>query len=281
MGDGDVFGFDPSAGGSPALLFDAALVAGVSATEVYIVSAFGLIALYDGTELTLLEEGFGGEAGMVNQARQSPNAVWVSSTGKLHYLLNVPEGENHVIYDADAETRTRYEINTMTGGNNNLALTIWGLDDDHVWAGGNTSGIFPSPVHRWNGTDWARGTLEFNVGGQIVGFWGTSAEDAWMVSSGGDLGGRLWRRDGATWEIADTSPETDGRPGYNGIWGTSDDNMFLATDVGLFRYDGTDWDKIDIGTDDPVLHIHGISATELVLTTGNTLDMSLHLVTAE
>lgn len=277
VGEQGVFGFDPELGNMERM-FDAALIAGHSETEIYIVGIGGLIAKYDGSEFTLLAEGATGEDFMVNQPVQSPGAVWLSPTGNLHYLLNVPEGENHIVFDIDAETRTRHEIDIMIGGTDHPARTIWGLDDENVWAGGSTSRVFDSPIHRWNGSDWVRGTLEFSDSGQIVGFWGSSAEDVWMATTGGELGGRLWHRATPTWELAGTSPETDGRPAYNGIWGTSNSNVFLATDQGLFRYDGTDWEKIDIGTDDAVLHIHGISATKLVVTTGHSMDMSLHLV---
>ncbi|TVQ86443.1 MAG: hypothetical protein EA397_19795 [Deltaproteobacteria bacterium] len=282
ISDPEAFGFvNPSAGEPPEdyhLAFYPVSVTGVSATEIYLGSANGLLAMYDGSGFTKLADGFGHPEVNDHQLSLAPHPSWVSPTGHFYHLTQHTTDYQLVVWDGTA--RTTADLDLRIGGQQFTTRTIWGIDDDNIWVGGSVIDIFESPIHRFNGTSWNRGTLSFGDNGTITGFWGTAASDLWMTVTGNQYGSRLYHRTSEGWGGSGlpSLPSQESSYVFNHIWGTSNSNLFIASNHGLFRFDGEEWHHIDIGVDDPVLRIHGLSATKLVVEVGHSTDMAFRLV---
>lgn len=270
------FGFDPNAPDFT-LLFDPWAISGSSATDVYVVSGNSMIAGFDGSSWQLLAEGYGEADLNTYQPLASPGSMWASGTGATYHLSR---GGDYNFVSWDGAARSRDLLDIVVGNLDYPPYIVWGLDDDHIFVGGSLTSVFNSPIHYWDGSTWSRATIETGDEGKVVGFWGNSPDNVWMAATGNQYGSMLWRRTSeGGWERADTRPD-DGtsNPVYYDIWGTSNQNLFVAANQGLFRYNGTDWTEIDLGTELGVLKIHGISATKLIVEVGTYSEKSLILV---
>ncbi|MCB9759090.1 MAG: hypothetical protein H6739_04555 [Alphaproteobacteria bacterium] len=275
----DQFGFDPNAP-DMTIFFDPWAISGSSTTDVYVVCGNSMIASFDGTSWTQLSNGYGPEDLNTYQPLLSPGSMWASGSGAAYHLSR---GGDYNFVTWDGSTRTTTALDTMVGNLDYAPHIVWGLDDNDIWVGGALTSLFNSPIHHWDGSSWSRATIEAGDEGRVVGFWGTAADDMWMAVTGNQYGSKLYRSaSNGGWELADTRP-VDGtdNPVYYDIWGTSNSNIFVGGNQGLFRYNGTDWTEIDLGADAAglaVLRIHGITASKLVVEVGNSTEKAFYLV---
>jgi hypothetical protein len=130
---------------------------------------------------------------------------------------------------------------------------VFALSNDDVWAVGeiySDSGEY-NAVH-WDGNDWQLFNIEVEYLGHLVsppmnGIYGFSSNDVWSTT------GSPWHWDGSSWmffhlwDMGILAQEDGGVPH---IWGTSSSNIYFAGSKGsLVHYDGSNWLKLDSGTD--------------------------------
>ena len=121
----------------------------------------------------------------------------------------------------------------ITGGEQLAA--IWGTSSQDLFAVGDGGVI----VH-YNGQVWTKmqsGTQLF-----LKDVWGSSSTDVW--ATGMDFFSAQWtvpHYDGLTWQPSHIDSITYNRPG--GVWGTSKDNVYIASDY-VLRFDGQRWNRL-------------------------------------
>ena len=103
---------------------------------------------------------------------------------------------------------------------------MWGSDDSHVWAVGDSGTIL-----QWDGSSWGTqtsGTIEY-----LTSVWGSDATHLWAVSTNGTI----LKGNGSSWSAA-ARPSLSG----NGTWIGDGSHIWLAGGrSGLAMWNGTDW----------------------------------------
>jgi len=110
------------------------------------------------------------------------------------------------------------------------ALSVWGTSPSDIWTGSKLE----SKIFHFDGSNWDGGTtLTYDINVNVEAIFGFSANDVWAGAS------KIYKFDGSTWEETTTL-----KSGIRSIWGTSSNNLWVATGGGyLEHYDGSDWDE--------------------------------------
>jgi hypothetical protein len=125
---------------------------------------------------------------------------------------------------------------------------VWGSSSSDVYAVGSRLTILHYDGNGWSPIETGL-TPDAGPGGGFWGVWGSSANDIYAV--GGHV---VLHFDGDSWRTIDL-PDTD-RDRYSGVWGSSTEDVFILGGLGrVYHYDGSTWEKMDVG--EPV-NLNGI-----------------------
>jgi len=143
---------------------------------------------------------------------------------------------NLVVTKTLAPTNFNYtwqEFSLGSGENPNVLYSIWGTDENNVYAVGSvTINDTIYGVLRWNGSEWL--LFSDKVGGYAI--YGFSNSDIWVV------GGGVFHFYGTEWKRVDSYTSNgqsipldqilfDNLP-YTSVWGTSSDDLYLGSSGG-------------------------------------------------
>ncbi|HEY5928480.1 MAG TPA: hypothetical protein VIV11_42630, partial [Kofleriaceae bacterium] len=128
--------------------------------------------------------------------------------------------------------------------------------------------VQPTGTTVWYHGIWASGGHAFAVGGALLGVWGQSPSDVYVVGGKAQLGS-VWHFDGTAWsEMALPSATSLLRA----VWGTGGevfavgnvpDNDVTTPDATIVHYDGTLWTEMEIPYTEELFGISGRSADEV------------------
>jgi hypothetical protein len=115
-----------------------------------------------------------------------------------------------------------------------------------MWGDGSTGlfvGCDNGAALRWDGATWS--IMDTGTELPIVDLWGSGPGDVYAVTyryegdyeAGPPYGSSLLHYDGAAWSEVDIGSEGD----LTGVWGSRADNVFVAGDGVVMRFDGSAW----------------------------------------
>jgi hypothetical protein len=136
--------------------------------------------------------------------------------------------------------------------NNIWAVGVIHTDDTDQWNEDSTEWIKPYNAVHWDGNTWELKRLlwdgHFSPLRTVFGF---GENDVWFGIT------NLIHWNGADFQQVDI-PNTAFSEIQNKIWGTSSENLYVVGDNGtIAHYDGENWNKIETGTDHPIMDIWG------------------------
>jgi len=156
-----------------------------------------------------------------------------------------------------------------TGAGSSYLYDVFAISEDDVWAVGKITtteqdslgnDLDPYNAIHWDGENWELKWIETEYRGDpssppLEGIFGFSTQDIWATSGIP----RHWNGNEWTlyhlWDMGILAQEDGGVPN---IWGTSSSNLYFAGRTGsLVHYNGSDWTKLDSGTDTNLLDIWG------------------------
>ena len=145
-------------------------------------------------------------------------AIWGSSATDL-YVARDGAGDqtiSHSTGDGMWKTQT-----TPAGPKMQV---IWGADAAHIYAAGGNTLLFSAGDGVWTPQLTLPGTEYFG------GLWGLSANEVFACTSAG----HFYRSDGRAWSEPQSYDPSTGAL-CNGVWGSAEDNLYLATGRGIFH----------------------------------------------
>ncbi|HZI41427.1 MAG TPA: Ig-like domain-containing protein, partial [Gemmatimonadaceae bacterium] len=243
---------------------------GSSTKQVFAVGSAGTILRFDGSTWTSMSgdavrsnlwDAWGSSASDVHVASEA-----VAGQGqRLHYdggawsVASIPDGVNYysvwgtsatnVYFGGDYGTFLHFDGDAMSPietGTRSPLLGIWGSSANDVYA----VGLNGTALH-YDGQSVKAFTLPglatepFTE--SLGAVWGSSANDLWI--GGGDSSGDLWHWDGTSWSRLTlwNAPGAVGI-GVNGIWGTSNSDVWAVGANHAYHYDGVKWTAADLPT---------------------------------
>jgi len=148
-----------------------------------------------------------------------------------------------------------------TGAGSSYLYDVFAISKDDVWAVGKITtnqqdslgnDLDPYNAIHWDGQNWELRWIETEYRGDMIappleGIYAFSPTDMWATS------GIPQHWNGLEWTLYhlwDMGILAQGDGGVPNIWGTSSSNLYFAGRKGsLVHYDGSDWTKLDSGTD--------------------------------
>jgi hypothetical protein len=146
-------------------------------------------------------------------------AIWGSSGTDL-YVARDGSGDQTISHSTGDGT---WKAQTTPAGPKMQA--IWGADASHIYAAGGNTLLFSSGNGVWTQQLTLPGTEYFG------GLWGLSATEVYACTSAG----HLYRSDGQAWSEPQLYDPVSTNPLCYDIWGTAEDNLYLATGRGIFH----------------------------------------------
>ena len=148
-----------------------------------------------------------------------------------------------------------------TGAGSSYLYDVFAIAEDDVWAVGKITtneqdslgnDLDPYNIIHWDGTDWNLDRVLYSgiaVPGQAV--FGFNEDEVYIVA------GSTFKWDGTGWTDLNV-PFGIFNGNVTKFWGTSSSNLYFVGGNGtLVHYNGSDWTKIDSGTDMNILDIWG------------------------
>ncbi len=247
---------------------------GSSATDVYVVGAFGVIHHFDGVGWTEIS----------TEGGDYLADVWGTSSTDVFAV-----GSHGTILHYDGA-----EWSQMESGTSEDMAGVWGTNSQDVFAvGGNTvfhydgtgwSAIDPGIVCRfsdvrgsspddvfvigcsgtilhWDGSDWS-GSRRAVDSSRLDELWVNAEDDVFLAGTG------MWHFDGAAWTEMEVPYSY-----LRAVWGTPSGETFAVGSSGtVLHYDGTAWTEMQTGTDKVLEGVWGSSAENVfAVGEGNTI----------
>ncbi len=158
---------------------------------------------------------------------------------------------------------------TFGGGSSSHLSDVAIINENNIWAVGeihtaetdqfDSNGVWVQPhnaVH-WDGTSWELKRILVNYRGNMIflsleGIFAFSATDIWLVSSLPIHG------DGENWQIYDVREITNSDLSLTKAWGINSNDIYFVGRAGsIAHYNGSNWRKIDSGTNLDIYDIWG------------------------
>lgn len=254
-------GWQADHSGSPATVYDICSLSPWDAWSVRENASVGISSVHhwDGSRWHQVLEA----PGMFSAVDARESTVWVAGYDSC-WSWNGDVWVNH-LFDFDCWIETIHvfgETNVIAQGYHDLfqwdgvawssvarfdaeILTMFCLDTDDIWVGGESEIGNSGVLQHWNGSEWSQ-TVETPL--VVSAIWGPAPDDLWAVgSSWSSDAGMVLRWDGTQWyphpaEPLPVEPQS--------IWGSSSDDVWVVslrhTYGGLYHWNGIAWAEIDI-----------------------------------
>jgi hypothetical protein len=213
-----------------------------SENELYVLQSRSLI-MYDGTDWTMVYE----------QERCCLQNIWGLSADDLY----ITAGNIVLHYDG-----TSWSADTLAENSWNLSLSsIWGTSDSDIYAAGQIDHSNEVIYHN-DGSGWTM--MLYGNFGRLNSLWGSGADD--MYAAGLT---RLLHYNGDTWSEV-SLPQSVWR--LNEVWGTERNDVWVfygssgygtLSPIGMFHFDGTEWQIVDGPTNMALFAAWGASADDI------------------
>ena len=187
---------------------------GTSPVNVYAVGEYGLAMHYDGRTWEKIEI--------------CPNNYAYYGIGGLDENNVYAVGYSGYVCHYDGSSWTQ-----MTGTNSWILYSIWGSSSSDLYVSAPYLGLY------YNGSTW---TYSTSINAEMRDIWGIDSSNIWQVG----LSGKVYYYNGSTWNDQTISPT------YNleGIWGSDSNNIFAVGQQGSIRkYNGSAWTDISTVSD--------------------------------
>jgi len=197
------------------------------------------VSVFDGARW----QNFGRENGLVSLDVED---LWIGADGQVWvaHALSTVQPEQGGVSRFDGRTWRHYGISDGLGGPDVNA--IGGDNQGHVWVGGQQPSWETGKgwVARFDGARWQSFSVE---GGTVEAIWGDGRGNVWFRIAEGvnTYDGREWRYYPSLREAVEvTYDDLKGTVGSNPIWTVdTEGHVWIATDNGVARYDGRDWQE--------------------------------------
>ncbi|HAS04340.1 MAG TPA: hypothetical protein DCR71_01020 [Dehalococcoidia bacterium] len=137
----------------------------------------------------------------------------------------------------------------MDSGTSADLNAVWGADNTHVFAAGDSGTIM-----RYDGASWS--SMASATTADLYGIWGTGSTDIFAVGKSGTI----MRYDGTSWSSMASATTAD----LYGIWGTGSTDIFAVGKSGtIMRYDGTSWSSMASAATADLYEIWGTGGTNI------------------
>jgi hypothetical protein len=193
---------------------------------------------------TIMHRGPSGWTSQLSNTTEELRAVWGSTTTNLVIAV----GTNGTILHYDGSTWSKQPSPSTT-----ILEAVWGANDTDLWIiGDDDQGNSDLPaILRFDGSKWNR---DSSVPKTLAGYWldavwGTAPTSVFAAGGNHTLDpalGLLLHYNGASWQVVTMpTPTTGDTCCFLGMWGRSDQDMYLTTWSGyLYHYDGTNLSRV-------------------------------------
>lgn len=182
----------------------------------------------DGGAFTKYDNGYWHILRPEGSISKSLRSVWGSSGNDVHGV-----GDFNLYYDGETVTIDEsQEFKEKTG--------IWGASVDDIYSVGENN------THHWDGNSWTEKNSY-----DLTHVWGLDAENIYGVTY---WDGYVGKWDGTYWK---QFGEKDENMGFNDVWGSSPDNLFLIQSSSAFKF----WNGTDLTLTAPK-HTYGIRCVD-------------------
>ncbi|MFA5056367.1 MAG: S8 family serine peptidase [Dehalococcoidia bacterium] len=103
-------------------------------------------------------------------------------------------------------------------------------------------------------------TMEIDIGDDLIGIWGNSSSDIFVIGGNNDNTNVFAHYDGTEWDV------TGNTSGYSlrDIWGSSSSDIFAVGTLGtILHYNGSSWSSMESNTLDDLWSVWGDSSTDV------------------
>ena len=206
---------------------------GTSTSNVFAVGSPGLILHFDGSQWVNMNG-----SGLLGTPYLE--GIWGASPSEVYAI-----GRSGALFTFDGASWTQQMFPQYYSRD---VYGIWGTSSSDIFAVGNG-------IRHYDGSSWSYTSPTPYL---LYSVWGPSSSDVYAVGQYGTV----VHYDGSSWTSMNPGPA--GGLGPVGVWGTSPDNVFVASGGVLYRYDGSGWNTVSY--DSP-----GISPACIVGTPGSEL----------
>lgn len=243
---------------------------GTAKNDVWAVGSGGTIIHYDGTAWTITP----------TAVKTTFHAVWGRSATDV-WAVSMTDTIFHTTGFANGTAEWTRVTNAAPPEGARAAMAIWGsgAGDLRIGARARTfydpkTGTFPS-VHQYTLGEDGDGGLAWDAvegEGTVLGFWGSSATDVWLVADNSETNG--WERGMIAHGTAPPKPgpllwtkiDSQSTVVLEGIWGSSANDIWAVGDNGTIRHltnGAARWEIVASPTNEGLHAVWGSSANDV------------------
>ncbi|MFT5234178.1 MAG: hypothetical protein ACI9UQ_002221 [Candidatus Krumholzibacteriia bacterium] len=176
--------------------------------------------------------------------------------GGLHNDFVVAVGDGGAV-----EARGPAGWQSLTPMGSETLRGVWVADEDHTFVVGDGGAVHDLGTIAFGGGGGKVGRTSWDsddtgVTDSLVGIWGSSAENMFIISNVGHL---------LHFDGIEFTPSLEGQVGaFRSIWGSAEDDIWAVGAPGLaYHYDGTEWSKVETGTNLSINGVYGFGTSEI------------------
>ncbi|MCP4713729.1 MAG: hypothetical protein GY868_01325, partial [Deltaproteobacteria bacterium] len=192
-------------------------------------------------------------------------SLWGSGADDIYVAGDIgPTGKGTVIRYNGSEWKV---ANFTPADADRGLLSVWGIDDENVFIGANTH----RTIYHFNGSGWNKISSNTINGNTIAGFWGESVNRIWTPGSlkvilGYEYNMQYLDIDSSDANKAVNQPSTEYRMNLNGVWGSSESNVYVVGEYGC----KISWGSCIDGTESNIIHTSEWKGDFTAVDTGST-----------
>jgi len=190
---------------------------GTSTSNVFAVGSIGLILHFDGSQ-------WGNMNGAGLLGTPFLEGIWGASPSDVYAI-----GRSGALFKFDGSSWTQQMFPQYYSRD---VYGIWGTSSSDIFAVGNG-------IRHYDGSSWSYTSPTPYL---LYSVWGLSSSDVYAVGQYGTV----MHYDGSSWTSMNAGLAGSFEP--VGVWGTSPDNVFVASGGVLYRYDGSGWNTVSYGS---------------------------------
>ncbi len=220
----------------------------------------------------------------VNNLSRNDIVIYIDSLtpGRTYNFVAIADNSEQtdtssIFHTATLDTTTHnfsyqtFELGDPSTGNSSILWDVDIVDENNFWAVGEIYDYDSTGFTRrynaahWDGVNWLLERIPYYYQGQpfynpiqsIIEF---NANDIWFCGNG------VIHWDGNQYVPIIIPTNVWGPYQMNKIWGTSSSDLYVVGDNGnIAHYDGSDWSRIESGTELPLTDIYGKNGNEIYI----------------